>query len=356
MPLQSHISLYWTSYFDDRGLDASIASKYLSVVNECVKNGVPPILSIDHLAALIGVSEESIFTVLYGKERMYSEFEVPKRTGGSRIIHSPRSKVRICQYWILKNILHNLPVSKIATAYYKGASILDNASRHISRERIAKLDIEAFFPSISERMVTRAFQELGYPNQVAWALARMCCHRKKLPQGGVTSGALSNLVCKKLDFSLYRFARKQKLRITRYADDFTISGRSLERWHVAYVAKSFARYGFIENRKKRVIYEGYKPARVTGLTVTDKVRVPRKLRQEVRKNIYFIYKFGIDGHLSRMDNFDYVDIYRLAGKLEFWRSIEGQSKEVAELQIKLQDAITRSGKLIFPSPNAQLFE
>ncbi len=156
-------------------------------------------------------------------ERFYRKYRIPKRRGGWRQIQSPNKELKAVQAWILRNILDKLSTSRYATAYVKGRGLLDNVSPHMSNRYFLSVDIRNFFPSVRSFLVHHLFERLGYSKLAASKLARLCSYFSGLPQGAVTSPALSNLICLTLDRRLAGLASRKNIVFTRYADDITFS-------------------------------------------------------------------------------------------------------------------------------------
>ena len=55
----------------------------------------------------------------------YLEYQIPKRSGGTRRIAQPSQELKALQRWLLYNILPRLPVHQAAVAYRHGLSIAD---------------------------------------------------------------------------------------------------------------------------------------------------------------------------------------------------------------------------------------
>lgn len=62
-----------------------------------------------------------------------------------RTLSVPNAVLKTVQRRILEQYLYQLEVSEYSTAYCKGKSLLDNASPHIGKECVLKLDISHFF-------------------------------------------------------------------------------------------------------------------------------------------------------------------------------------------------------------------
>ena len=96
------------------------------------------------------------------------------------------------------------------------------------QRQVVNVDLKDFFPSIHIGRVIGLFRRAPFEfgKEAAETLAQICCRDDGvLPQGGVTSPMISNLVCRGLDNDLMAFARKRGLRYSRYADDLTFSLR-----------------------------------------------------------------------------------------------------------------------------------
>ena len=60
---------------------------------------------------------------------------------------------------------------------------------------------------------------------------------------------------------------------------------------------------FLKNRKTAVI-PSTKRQTVTGSVVNEKIGLTKEYKNKIRKEIYYIKKYGIDGHLSRIGELD----------------------------------------------------
>src|SRR5262249_48501378 len=138
----------------------------------------------------------------------YVQFEVPKKSGGVRILSAPHRTLAAAHEWVLANILAKLPTEEPAHGFVPGRSTLTNAQPHAGRDVVVTLDLEGFFPSIGFARVRHLFRRIGYSGAVATLLALLCteCPRRRvvyagtayfvatgprgLPQGACTSPAL----------------------------------------------------------------------------------------------------------------------------------------------------------------------
>ena len=258
------------------------------------------------LTGSMRLSAEKQLALLYGlsnhPEDHYTKKKIPKRQGGFRTLYTPDPLLKYVQRQILRRVLVQFPVSGCACAYRSGGSTRANAIPHVGKEKILKLDIHDFFASISYISVCqRAFPGTIFPPQVQTLLASLCCYDSMLPQGAPTSPYISNLVMKPFDGYMEEWCRQRGISYTRYCDDMTFSGSFDAREVTAKVRAFLLCLGFELNEKKsRLITQGGRQE-VTGLVVNDHVQVSKAYRRRLRQEWYYIRKYGLKGHLARIN-------------------------------------------------------
>ena len=90
----------------------------------------------------------------------YTQFAIPKRSGGTRIINAPTDRLKLLQKRLAE--LLSVCLDEIETAggrkhsachgFRKDRSILTNAKCHQGRRYVFNIDLENFFPSILGRI------------------------------------------------------------------------------------------------------------------------------------------------------------------------------------------------------------
>lgn len=184
-----------------------------------------------------------------------------------------------------------------AYGYVRGRGILDNALCHAGVPNILHADIQNFFPSISSTKLKNLFLRFGIQEEIADTLSRFVTIEDSLPLGVHSSPLLANLVCLDLDAKLTELAKKYDCMYTRYADDISISSK--ERIPEKEEIKSLLNEeGFVLSERKYRITKRGQAHYVTGLSVSDsRPRAPRRMKRELRKELYYCKKFGIVNHL-----------------------------------------------------------
>ncbi|HUA22098.1 MAG TPA: reverse transcriptase family protein [Bryobacteraceae bacterium] len=231
---------------------------------------------------------------------------LPKRSGGVRLIESPKPWLKTLQRRILAGILGCVPAHPAVHGFVKGRSIATFAAPHVGRQAVLRLDLQDFFPAFPAARAQALFRTLGYPESVAdrlggictnavpggvwrnrppdigpaeWQKARDLYGRPHLPQGAPTSPALANLTAYRLDCRLSGLAKSAGAVYTRYADDLAFSGgdefsRAVGRFatHAAAIALE---EGFSVNfHKTRILRQGVRQ-QIAGVVVNQKLSLRR---------------------------------------------------------------------------------
>lgn len=222
----------------------------------------------------------------------YREVRIPKRRGGTRMLHIPDPATKWTQRRILRRLLQGLKSHEAAMGFEKGKSIRDNAQRHIQSQVIVNLDLVDFFPSTHHLRVTAFFQRVGWNREAARWLTAWTCLAEGLPQGAPTSPRLSNLINRLMDQQLSECGTQRGFRYSRYADDLTFSfphhselvppNASDIRNLIRTVEGIVRGYGYRLHPQKRRIRRAHQLQTVTGLVVNQKVQLPRETRRWLR--------------------------------------------------------------------------
>lgn len=267
------------------------------------------------IAHLIGFKPKNLAYILYGipDDYKYTEFKIPKKSGGERTIKSPNEKLKHAQKRLAEHL--SLCLSEIdelqgvqrkrtlSHGFRHDLGISTNAASHVRRRWVFNIDLEDFFPSINFGRVRGYFiknKYFGLDDASATILAQICCWRNELPQGAPTSPVVSNLLGSPLDIALNRLARRERCTYTRYADDITFSTN--EKSFPAAVAEPsqglngswevgddlryrIFRCGFHINYRKTRMQHYWSRQKVTGLTVNAKVNIPNEYLKVVRSRV-----------------------------------------------------------------------
>ena len=280
-------------------------------------------------------------------ESFYREFSIPKRNGGIRTISAPYPSLLSCQRWIRENIIAKIPIHEAAHGFIPHRSIITNAEPHLGREWLLKIDILDFFPSIDVRRIVWLFKQCGYARDVSFFLARLCTLNEKLPQGSAASPTLSNIVFAQTDKRLSLLANCWDLKYTRYADDLTLSGNYIPAKFIEIVYSILISEGFTPNKEKTRLIGPKGRKIVTGVSVSGaQLKLPKATKRQVRKEIHYLLRFGLEKHSKRIGLYDPIYAERLLGKLAFWKQIEPENIYVNEAMTNMQSMRLRLNNLV----------
>lgn len=326
---------HWVDYFYNRGISLELINEYKVFIRHLMSKDLPIIFELEHLSELIGIKYPEFLKIINNPDEYYRHFEIKKRKGGKREILAPLPSLLHCQRWVYKEILTKSVVHDNAHGFITNRSIITNASLHLNKKCILKMDIKDFFPSIPINWVINYFSSLGYPNNVSYYLSAICCCDNVLPQGAATSPYLSNILLLSLDDRLTRLSKKYNLVYSRYADDMNFSGEYIPSNFSKIVSEIISSYGLEANSGKTQLLTKRGKRIITGLSVSgDTLTIPRNKKREIRKELHYIEKFGYLSHAAKLKikNPAYID--SLEGKLTFW------------LQVEPDNAFAKSGLLL----------
>ena len=287
------------------------------------------------LAFELKTFRKKLFEISKNTKKHYKQKILHKKNGGIRIINSPDAELKFIQSNILKNILNKIEASPYAMAYIKGKRLSDNASPHINHKYLLKMDITDFFGSITYlQVLSTAFNSKMYTAQIGAMLTSLCCLNEALPQGAPTSPMLSNIVMKNFDNTLGSWCKKRNITYTRYCDDLTFSADTPLSTVYLKAQSMLEDGGFEVNEKKTKFVKNTASQRVTGLTVNQKVTVPREYKRQLRSDVYYALKFGLDDSIIKGNKTEFMQngypdgrryFNHLQGKINYILSVEPEN-------------------------------
>ena len=249
----------------------------------------------------LGFPAKTLYGLSNNLEKHYHNAFIPKSDGTKRKLSVPDLILKKVQKSIADNILAYYPISRYATAYAFGSSVQRNARPHVGKEKILKLDIEGFFDNILyARVKEKVFYEEKFSEPIRVLLSMLCYYNDALPQGAPTSPAITNILMYDFDEKIGAYCEERDISFTRYCDDMTFSGDFDEQEIIALVKGELRKMGLFLKNRKTVVIPSTKRQRVTGIVVNEKVNVAKEYKKKVRQEVYYIQKFGLDGHLKKI--------------------------------------------------------
>ena len=280
----------------------------------------------------LGFSAKALYGLSNNLEKHYHNVLIPKSDGSKRKLSVPDLILKRVQKSIADNILTQFPVSNYAKAYKVGGSVQQNAQPHIGKKKILKLDIEGFFDHILYSQVKNiVFCEEKFAEPIRVLLTMLCYYKESLPQGAPTSPAITNIIMYDFDEKVGAFCATKNIAYTRYCDDMTFSGDFDEREVISFVKNELYGLGLFLKNRKTVVVPASKRQTVTGIVVNEKLNITKEYKKNIRQEMYYIQKFGLDEHLNKLGISDKRGyILSLTGRIAFVLQTIPNNREFVE--------------------------
>lgn len=307
MPLLLKFGLYMSNYLD------RLKSCY--VANDLFKE----------FRKEFSVMEKEFWNTIYFRngEIAYVLKNIPKSTGGERILHIPSKQLKHIQkrfsiilYNCLLDIRQLNPNYLICNhSFERKRTIITNAKLHRNKKYVLNIDLSDFFSSIHYGRIYGFFQKDRYfklSEEVAKTIAQISCYRDGnkafLPQGSPLSPIIASLIGNLLDVQLIKIAKAYKLTYSRYADDLTFSSNNEipesliywddkdkedSKWVVGRLLREkIEQNKFSINDKKTRLFIHRKRQTVTGIVVNKQLNVTSSYRKKNRAMLHHLLTRG----------------------------------------------------------------
>ncbi|MDR3572192.1 MAG: reverse transcriptase domain-containing protein [Candidatus Pacebacteria bacterium] len=278
---------------------------------------------------------------------MYRTFEISKGKGKTRIISAPDQRLKFVQRKIADLLGAVYKRRNPVHGFVNDRSVKTNALSHIKSKFVLNLDIEKFFPSITETRVRGVLRALDVDSRVAEVVARICCNNGQLPQGAPSSPVLSNMICFRMDRELLEIAKDSHSIYTRYADDITFSsyqplsslfdgalpppGPVAPNLLAPKLRRAFETNSFTINPAKAHYADRHSRRTVTGLKINEALNVDRNFVRNIRAALYAVEKGGeatADAIFKKKYGGTASIADHLQGKLAWLGNIKGRSDPI----------------------------
>jgi S1-C subfamily serine protease len=295
----------------------------------------------------LGLSQKELKKIWWYRSRMYQHFSIAKGTGQLRLISAPDRRLKILQSKLAPLLDQLYRVRHPVHGFVPKRSVKTNAEAHGDRRFVVNLDLQSFFPTITENRVRGLLCAIGVDFRVAEIVARLCCVDDHLPQGAPTSPVLSNMICYRLDKDLLEIAKAARAIYTRYADDISFSsyqppaplfegavpavGRFSPEVLAPRVRQAFSTNGFAINPDKAHYADRNSRRIITGVKINAGLNVDRRYIRNVRAVLHSIERLGLQDaeakYASKSGKGSLAS--HLRGKISYVAHLKGGSDPVA---------------------------
>lgn len=162
----------------------------------------------------------------------FKEFDIPKRKEGYRHIKAPVGVYKYAQAYAMRYLRDKVRIveSEYAYGFVRKKSCKSAVEQHHSNNSnwFLKLDIENFFPSITEDMIIQGIASTVNgsfirPDRLVQLADLFVDETGHLTQGCISSPYIANIVLEKFDVLLGQWCKSKGIVYTRYADDMCFS-------------------------------------------------------------------------------------------------------------------------------------
>lgn len=210
-----------------------------------LEKDIPAFSALQHLVGPVRF-EDVKKAAQQNEEPLYKMHEISKGDGRTRTLHIPHPALKEIQQQLV-TLFNGTPVHRPVYGFTVGTDATRGLRDMLTiyREKMLKpwiasclqMDIHDFFPSIDygeiqsgiRRCIMHAVQRsrgVALPHEstttLTDALAELCTHEERLPQGAPTSPALSNLASHWMDTDIWEISKKEGAVWGRYADDIVL--------------------------------------------------------------------------------------------------------------------------------------
>lgn len=257
-------------------------------------------------------------------------------------MHIPDGPIRNIQARLLRAIFDKFDSPEYVYAFESEKNIPEMAKLHTGKDYVVSLDLTNFFGNVTQQRINQILLDRipTIHHSVARTISELVTYKAYLPQGGVTSPKVSNIVvAHTFGPELFGFTNEHNLKLSIYADDVTISFNGT-RGQANAVAKAVEdivnKYGFKINRKKTKIMHKTQRQWVCGAVVNEKTNLVKKGRYELKARVHNIAKNGIESETARA-GFDTSEEYinSLKGRINWYRQLNQEKGQALMAKLEL---------------------
>lgn len=302
-----------------------------------------------NLKYLLGITNNNLFKQNYVASLVEPYIDLTRKP---RLIEPPKQELKVIQKRI-KSLLGRIVVPSNIFSGIKGRSYVDNARFHLgdNLRNVFKIDLTAFFPSISRETVYSFFhKELCCSPDIACILTNFTtinlqhsvgknldkvynflndkgikCYNH-LMSGSPTSQILSYLVNQNMFDELHKYAVSNNIIMTIYVDDVIFSSeQKISNYFIKHIYKIIKKYNYKLSTKKVKLYTKTYPKLITGVIINSSgnLTVKNSIRHRIIKEYNYLKENpddvksrqrlkGLITAARQVDKYIYPNIYKYA--------------------------------------------
>jgi RNA-directed DNA polymerase len=251
--------------------------------------------TMQDLVRITGITVPELQSLANSMDRNVNVALEPKERGGFRKICKPSFRLKQIQRTINKKILQPIPLPPFLHGAVKGKSTKGLAQQHIGKPFILTVDIKDFYPNIHYSRILRIFHDIGFSDNIARLLTKLCTYDYCLAQGFPTSSSLANLTLARLAPRIKGIEKHHQVKVSSWQDDLIISGGYRIRALFSLVERIMRQEGFVLHlgEKKKLMVRGQRQ-QIVGYVINVKVNVSKEYYRNLRMTIHLCKVKGIE--------------------------------------------------------------
>lgn len=259
------------------------------------------------IQGILKTTPPTLDIVLHDIDSCYHEYTIPKADGIRTIQAIEKDSLlyqlqkNLCRYF-----LYNVSLPTPAIGFVRGESYVRFLSPHVKKNFYLRLDIKDFFGSISSRLIKKCFKEFfsDSDKEMVDSFVSLCTYNGHLPQGAITSPAISNIIFRRADQRILKYCQSfdakynngqkydEDICYTRYADDLLFSSNytdfSKDSYFSGMISSILKDFGFKINKSK--VKHGKGQISLSGYVISENIHLSRNKLGELNKLLYFFGK------------------------------------------------------------------
>lgn len=287
--------------------------------------GGAPLKSLRDLEYRLGIKRETLESLAKNFGDNYAPFcqtKAPKphaktiKVAKFRHIDNPREQLKAVQNRILDRLLAPVELPHFIFGAVRNRCVRGHAREHHGATTLVKMDLRAYYPSITNRHVFYVWKELLHCSpRIASLLTKLTTYDGHLPQGAPSSPAIANILLASIYSPILQKCEEFNITATAWVDDLIFSGGGA-RAVMQIVRSTLASYGLRLSSKKTCILNSHAAKVVTGARLgKNGLRACKLKLREIRAGIFNLERgrFTAQGRAK--------DLQRLRGQIAFVKSL-----------------------------------
>lgn len=247
------------------------------------------------------ISVKDIEDISEKKNESYKRFDIEKKGGTREIYAIDNSSVLYkIQKKLYINFLDKIPLPVPVIGFKKNNGYNDFLIKHINKKFYLRLDIKDFFGSISEKQIRDALSEFVLEEKIIDSIIDACMYNNKVPQGAITSPAISNIIFRRIDQRILKYCQSiQKVKkldediiYTRYADDLLFSSNYFnfknDKRFIKMIKRILFENGFSLNMSKTLFGDGQ--LSLSGFVIDGDLHLSQKKISNINLILHYFDK------------------------------------------------------------------